>query len=200
MGQLFDKYLNFIQSLAICTFKKVKESLSQWNCIDYKYLILAALILFLLRIREQDKCIPSYMNSSDVYFHTSSDDLQSWFDRRIVQMMFLCINSLRIQTTEYMKKIVYEIANHTLNYHERHSSLSVVGCLHLHERSSQLHLKDTWNHLILYVICMVPEILKWQSVFLYNLGRLNDFIGQKCLKLKLRSTFVPTWSWFFIKM
>ena len=42
-------------------------------------------------------------------------------------------------------------------------------------------------------MCIAPEILKWQSVFLYNLGRLNDFIGQKCLKLKLRSTFVPTW-------
>ena len=36
------------------------------------------------------------------------------------------------------------------------------------------------------------EILKCQSVFLYNLGRLNDFIGQKCLNLKLRSVFVPT--------
>ena len=24
---------------------------------------------------------------------------------------------------------------------------------------------------------IAPEILKWQSVFLYNLGRLNDFIG-----------------------
>ena len=48
--------------------------------------------------------------------------------------------------------------------------------------------------------CTVPEILKCQSVFLWNLGRLNDFIGQKCLKLKLRSAFVPTWSWIFIKM
>ena len=38
---------------------------------------------------------------------------------------------------------------------------------------------------------IAPEILKWQSVFLYNLDRLNDFIGQKCLKLKLRSAFVP---------
>ena len=47
---------------------------------------------------------------------------------------------------------------------------------------------------------IAPEILKWQSVFLYNFGRLNDFIGQKCLKLKLRSAFVPTWSWIFIKM
>ena len=155
MGQLFDKYLNFIHSLAICTFKNVKESLSQWNCIDYKYLILAALILFLLLIREQDKCIPSYMDSYDVDLHASSAwkyDLQSWFDRTIVQMMFLCINSLRFQTIQdtsnpaYMKKIVYEIVNHTLNYHYRHSSLSVVRCLHLHKRSSQLHLKDTWNH------------------------------------------------------
>ena len=29
--------------------------------------------------------------------------------------------------------------------------------------------------------------------FLYNLGSLNDFIGQKCLKLKLRSAFVPSY-------
>ena len=35
-------------------------------------------------------------------------------------------------------------------------------------------------------LCIAPEILKWQSVFLYNL------IGQICLKLKLRSAFVPT--------
>ena len=41
------------------------------------------------------------------------------------------------------------------------------------------------------IFCTASEILKWQSVFLYNLGRLNDFIGQKCLKLKLRSAFVP---------
>ena len=45
--------------------------------------------------------------------------------------------------------------------------------------------------------CIAPEILKWQSVFLFNLGRLNDFICQKCIKLKLRSAFVPTWSWIF---
>ena len=44
------------------------------------------------------------------------------------------------------------------------------------------------------------EILKWQSVFLNNFGRLNDFIDQKCLKLKLKSAFVPTWSWIFIQM
>ena len=48
--------------------------------------------------------------------------------------------------------------------------------------------------------CTVPEILKCQSVFLWNLGHLNDFIDQKCLKLKLRSAFVPTWSWIFLKM
>ena len=36
--------------------------------------------------------------------------------------------------------------------------------------------------------------------FSLKLGRLNNFIGQKCLKLKLRSAFVPTWSWFVIKM
>ena len=30
-------------------------------------------------------------------------------------------------------------------------------------------------------ICTASEILKWQSVFLYNLSGLNDFIGQKCL-------------------
>ena len=41
-------------------------------------------------------------------------------------------------------------------------------------------------------ICIAPEIFKRQSVFLYNLGRLNDFVGQKCLKLKLRSAFVNT--------
>ena len=40
-----------------------------------------------------------------------------------------------------------------------------------------------------FYLCIAPEILKWQSVFLCNLGRLNDFIGQKCLKLKLRSAF-----------
>ena len=40
-------------------------------------------------------------------------------------------------------------------------------------------------------ICMASEILKCQFVFLYNLSRLNDFIGPKCLKLKLRSAFVP---------
>ena len=60
-----------------------------------------------------------------------------------------------------------------------------------------LFSKVRFNTLIL---CIAPEILKWQSVFLYNLGRLNDFIGQKCLKLKLRFTFIPTWSWIFIEM
>ena len=52
---------------------------------------------------------------------------------------------------------------------------------------------------VLCTVCTAPEILKLQSVFLYNLSRLNDFIGQKCLKLKLRSAFVPKWSWIFIK-
>ena len=42
---------------------------------------------------------------------------------------------------------------------------------------SGLHFSCTY-------FCIAPEIL--------NLGCLNDFIGQKCLKLKLRSAFVPT--------
>ena len=57
------------------------------------------------------------------------------------------------------------------------------------------YFMNRWN-----LVCIGPEILKWQSVFLNNLGRLNDFFGQKCLKLKLRSAFKPTWSWFVIKM
>ena len=31
-----------------------------------------------------------------------------------------------------------------------------------------------WNTLY---VCIASEILKWQSTFLYNLSRLNDFIG-----------------------
>ena len=44
---------------------------------------------------------------------------------------------------------------------------------------------------LLGVLGTALEILKCESVFLYNIGRLNNFIGQKCLKLKLRSAFVP---------
>ena len=43
-----------------------------------------------------------------------------------------------------------------------------------------------------FLVCIASEILKRQSVFLYNLSRLNDFICQKCLKLKLRLAFVTT--------
>ena len=31
-----------------------------------------------------------------------------------------------------------------------------------------------------------------RNLEIYNFSRLNDFIDQKCLKLKLRSAFVPT--------
>ena len=41
--------------------------------------------------------------------------------------------------------------------------------------------------------------LKNLTFDMFYLGRLNDFLGQKYLKLKLRSAFIPTWSWFFIK-
>ena len=61
------------------------------------------------------------------------------------------------------------------------------------------YARNLRNVISIYLDSTAPEILKLQSVFLYNIGSLNDFIGQKCLKLKLRSAFVPTWSWIFIK-
>ena len=62
------------------------------------------------------------------------------------------------------------------------------------------HIKHSNEHSIVPYM----SVKGWEGMGLWRLywweEKYLSKIGQKCLKLNLRSAFVPTWSWIFIEM